>query len=241
MRTTLGSSFATRAPVQPMDGKARIIGRNTFRYRTTTGLEVTRLHVTDIVQRHPDNRVTLDSGGWRTMTTKARMNDSLSGTGFKLGSERGIWTVYRGSESVPFYDGMLLPDAFKKRGEADRKAKRAARLKERIKHFVCSEIQPGKVPVPNLGDCLICRFESSPVQRNGSGHMERQPERHDSEHLLSHVQERYMHGSLIVNACRWNGWTDTAIQWFAFSDRPDIARVRKTVRRFLQHRLGLPY
>ena len=35
---------------------------------------VVRLHYTDIVRYHADDTVTLNSGGWQTVTTKQRMN-----------------------------------------------------------------------------------------------------------------------------------------------------------------------
>ena len=36
-----------------------------------------RLHETDVVTFHMDGSVTLDSGGWLTVTTKARMNEFI--------------------------------------------------------------------------------------------------------------------------------------------------------------------
>lgn len=33
-----------------------------------------RLHRTNVVTYHPDGSIVLDSGGWQTVTTKARMN-----------------------------------------------------------------------------------------------------------------------------------------------------------------------
>lgn len=61
-----------------------------------------RLHETDVLTWHAPQgsgraltgadagTVTLDSGGWRTVTTKARMNDYLP-PGWRLWSERGTW------------------------------------------------------------------------------------------------------------------------------------------------------
>jgi hypothetical protein len=49
-----------------------------------------RLHDTDVVTLHPDGSQTLNSGGWRTVTTKDRINAySIAG----VWSERGEWKV----------------------------------------------------------------------------------------------------------------------------------------------------
>jgi hypothetical protein len=54
----------------------------------------------------------LDSCGWRTVTTKARMNQYLPG--YSIWSDRGVWWVRKGSwydtdnQKLPFHDGMLL-------------------------------------------------------------------------------------------------------------------------------------
>jgi len=62
---------------------------------------VVRLHETDIVTIRPDGTYRLDSGGWKTVTTKARMSDILPRPVYQA---MGIWYV----NGIPFYDGMLI-------------------------------------------------------------------------------------------------------------------------------------
>jgi hypothetical protein len=45
--TSISESFRA-APVPEITGKPKVIARNTFRYQTTDGHAVTRLHMTDI-------------------------------------------------------------------------------------------------------------------------------------------------------------------------------------------------
>lgn len=67
-------------------------------------------HQTVVVSRDAEGTITLDSGGWRTATTKTRMNQAANqfGLGFQVYAKRGEWFVsYRG-EDIPFRDGMTL-------------------------------------------------------------------------------------------------------------------------------------
>lgn len=255
-RTNLGDSFRTVPPVAPISGRAKIIARNTFRYVTTEGATVTRLHLTDVVQAMPGGRFRLDSGGWQTMTTKDRINDALRGSGFVVTSGKGVWHVAAGpshaydygaavADSVPFFDGMILPDAFTSgRKKAEREGARVERTKAQIKKFVCDAIKPGKpVPVPSGGDCWLCSMmDAEPeARRESSGHNIREARTRNDSHLLEHVREKYMHGSLIVNAFRYAGFADAGISLICFGTRPDHARIRRTVRRYLQARLGVPH
>lgn len=67
-----------------------------------------KLHNTVIAQRK-DNIVVLSSGGWKTNTTKSRLNAILSHFGKgRISQEKGVWYWYysgRG-ECVEFVDGM---------------------------------------------------------------------------------------------------------------------------------------
>lgn len=52
---------------------------------------VVKQHTTDIIRYHPDGTMTLNSGGWRTYSTKERLN---SLTPARIGQEKGIWYLY---------------------------------------------------------------------------------------------------------------------------------------------------
>jgi hypothetical protein len=60
------------------------LGNNTFLERIEESDSfklkiVVRLHNTNIVEFHSDGRVTLHTGGWRTVTTKDRINQFITG------------------------------------------------------------------------------------------------------------------------------------------------------------------
>lgn len=61
-----------------------------------------RLHKTNVVTFHSDGSIVLDSGGWKTVTTKDRMNRALP-EGWSVYSDRGVWYLdQRGAK-----DGMV--------------------------------------------------------------------------------------------------------------------------------------
>lgn len=259
MRISMTDSFK-RVPAPALQGKPRMIANNTFEYATPTH-RVTRLHVTDIVKFDKKGRVTLNSGGWRTKTTKARMNDTLSSTDFRVYSGRGQWFVQDvvSNRSAPFFDGITLPDAFEGKAaeRAEKRGKAEVKLKEDIKKFVEKTLPKGEaIPMPGNGDCWACLMFDQEQPRgkvNGLGWTASPPPEskltRDNDHLLQHVKEGYMHGSLIVNAFRDAGYKDEGLAlicgWGSSAGKPrnvsDYARIRRIVRRYLQKRLGLAF
>jgi len=87
------------------------LGRNT---RITRDNEETAvvLHGTSVVRVSHAGIVTLDSGGYRTFTTKARMNQAAweLRLGYRVYQDDYSWFVsYAGNDRVPFYDGISFP------------------------------------------------------------------------------------------------------------------------------------
>ena len=247
MQTTMTRSFA--AVPAAIVGRARKLANNTFAYTTQDGRNVVRLHMTDIFEQLPDGRLRITSGGYKTVTTKARLNDQMRKHGYGVVSGYGSWAVVDGKGgNVPFFDGMVLPDAFSGRGlaKAQKIGERETKLKADIKSFVLKTLPSDKpMPQPDNGDCWYCwMFDKvEPVTKQGFvGPSADKPARVlDNDHLIEHIEEGYMHGSLIVNAMRDAGFQDVGISIICYSSRPDYNRVRKTVRRYLQKRLGLTY
>jgi hypothetical protein len=77
------------APIAP-GSKPKRLANNTVRYTATDGSTCTRLHGTDIIVQTGDV-YTLSSGGWRTNTTKDRLN-SLSPA--RIYADKGAWYVH---------------------------------------------------------------------------------------------------------------------------------------------------
>jgi len=77
------------------------IGNNTYEYNDKAGNKYIRLHMTDIITFLDSGNIVLNSGGWQTETTKARINEY---TPFDLIQRKNIWYV----NGVVFYDGITL-------------------------------------------------------------------------------------------------------------------------------------
>lgn len=227
-RQTKQSAFNGKPPAS-----ARKVANNTFSYTTEDGCEVFRLHKTDVVTRLPDGRIKLDSGGWKSVTTKDRMN-LFAGAGtdrfsnFCIFSGKGGWRVARRGEwdkSVAFYDGMILPDALDNpsaEDQSDQREAEAKKLKKEIATF--AKLYEKGIPMPGAGDCWLCKM----------------PDNGDTEHLRDHMREGYAHGTLAVNAMRWAGHKDDSIRFHVERDFASHIVVR-AVRRYLQFKLGLTY
>lgn len=63
-------------------------------------------HSTEVVHVSPHGVITLNSGGWRTPTTKQRMNQYAPGV--SVYAKRGEWFVTFEGQTLPFVDGMKL-------------------------------------------------------------------------------------------------------------------------------------
>ncbi len=86
-------------------GGRKKLENNTYLHRVGDSYAV-RLHSTDVVTIHPDGTYTLDSGGWRTPTTKDRISRYSP---VVVCQGRCVWYVCKPrdwSNRVPFRDGM---------------------------------------------------------------------------------------------------------------------------------------
>ena len=84
-----------------------MVSKNNTKIVTADGVTVITLHQTDVVKFN-SNTVTLNSGGWRTVTTKARMNQAAIefSLDYSVFARNGKWFVCLDSETQPFYDGI---------------------------------------------------------------------------------------------------------------------------------------
>src|SRR5690349_11223457 len=104
-----------------LDGRCKLsrkVGNNTYLMRWDGAGEPMirlKLHDTYIVTWYSDGRVELNSGGWRTVTTKARINEYLE-DGYGISQVKGQWYVtrYRSGKHEDvcmFEDGLTIgPD-----------------------------------------------------------------------------------------------------------------------------------
>lgn len=229
--------------------KVKRIANNTVKYERPNGDIVYRLHNTDVVTKHVDGTFTLNSGGWKTPTTKDRINLYAPA---RVYSGKGLWYV-GGYKKPPmlFYDGIRInaegqdinPPVVASSIEKDAKA-----LKAKITKFVRLIDDCETLPTPDSGDCWHCMmFQAEKARDNKPSANQMNPGASgpfgDTEHLISHMDEGYVHGSLLVNAMRWAGYSDEGISiYYGMAQREGRGNrdtFKRAVRRYLKRKLGL--
>lgn len=85
------------------------VGKTATSIRQENGVTNIRYHDTDVVT-FDAKTITLKSGGWRTKTTKSRMNQSANqfGLGFQVYQKDYNWYVTFKGETVDYFDGIVL-------------------------------------------------------------------------------------------------------------------------------------
>lgn len=175
----------------------RKLANNTYLIRKDEDVAV-RLHNTDVVTIHANGTYTLNSGTWRTLTTKDRINTYAP---VRIHQEKGVW--YMGDGSL-FYDGMVVdadgvpleprqPDGYERKLKTIKK-----QAKEYATGYVAA-LKAGAVDYPSGGDCWFC-LGRTVAGGNGS-----------TEHIRHHIEEKYYVPSLLVNAGRDAGYRDEQI------------------------------
>ncbi len=224
--------------------KARIVANNTIEYYRGNGDRVIRLHQTDIVTFNANPKgqclqpisVTLNSGGWQTVTTKERMNRYLP-PGISLCQEKSEWKIYRNGASWKdrkllslYYDGITIDEKTREVIKPKLVDKGADRIKKLISSYCKGLKELKELPKPSNGDCFYCLMAVADSGENLGESIG------NKEHLLSHLEEKYYMGSLILNALRWAGYCDPTFIW-SMDCRTSIV---SAVRRYLKRQLGLP-
>lgn len=221
-----------------MDGvdgvvESKVVANNTVRYTKANGDVALRLHHTDVVTRRKDGKIVLDSGGWLTPTTKDRINGEIREHGFNISQKSKRWylTDAKGAVSL-FYDGMVVDPrtGIEKPKDKDEKQDRLHKL---IDAYTDKIKAMDTLPVPNGGDCWDCSFRDVNTGKP-MGDI-----RGDKSHLMSHLKEGYVHGSLIMNALIAKGYVNPALIFEMNKKKGDRDDVVRAVRHYFRAELGL--
>jgi hypothetical protein len=197
---------------------SKFVANNTLRIEYNNGTKAIRLHNTDVITETSKGFI-LNSDGWRTATTKERINTYSPA---RVWQNNGQWFI---GNSL-FYDGIVINKDGKvisKVMKADDKKVNA--MKKRIAKYV-NLITKDNLPVPSNGDCWLC------LLRDKDGHTMGE---NDNSHLLSHLKEKYLHGSILVNAMREVGYKDQQIGFHYQMKLSDT--FKRSLRKYLQKRL----
>jgi len=214
---------------------SRKLANNTYLQRRDNGEIAVLLHNTDIVTFKPNGVTVLNSGGWRTPTTKARINDYSPAHIYQSG---GVWYMGRYNAESPLFedgieigsDGLPLNPVF----NDQQKDKKRRALLRKIKAYakLCADSCP--IPEPSGGDCWGCYF----VSEDGQSAM-------GTDHLLSHFDESYVVPSLVYRACKRYGISPiagaylTGQQNIGSFDQVAKKQIEKAVYRFIKNEFGI--
>ena len=202
---------------------SKFVANNTLRIEYENGNIAIRFHYTDIVTFVNDNKIILNSGTWRTPTTKDRINTFAP---VNLYQKNGIWYL---SDNKLFYDGCIINSKGKlisKPLKNEIYKNKIAKLKKQISKY-CNLITKDNLPLPSSGDCWFCALhDKDNVPMDGNK---------NNDHLLSHLKENYLHGSILVNAMRENNYRDEQISLFFHLKYSDY--FKRSVKKYLQKRL----
>lgn len=146
-----------------------------------------RYHETNVVLIGSDDSYTLFTGGWHTVTTKARIREHSPAL---LYAENGVWFI----GETPFFEGIrvdrkgaVLNPPAKDPKLLARKARLDKAVSTYIKGFEQHVLKKG-LEDPGPGDCWYCSI------------FPRKTPDTDVDHLLSHLKEKYYVPSLLWNA-----------------------------------------
>jgi hypothetical protein len=203
---------------------SKLVNRNTVKCKLTTGENIIILHKTIIVSEK-DGKFTLNSGGWRTPTTKDRINMYVPKS-ISIYQKNNLWYI----GSYLFYDGIVVNwagDILSEKVLPEKVEKKNIKMKARITKF-CNLITKDNLPIPNNGDCWYCLMHTEDGISLGEKFK-------DNGHLLNHLKENYLVGSLLVNAMREYGYRDEQIGFHYQLKFVDT--FKRATRRYLQKRL----
>jgi len=173
---------------------SRKLENNTYLQRRDPSTIAVKLHDTDVVVYHVDGSVSLYSGGYRTVTTKDRIN---SYSPQWITQQRGVWYIGKEDSLRIFEDGItVMEDGSIQGGREVVKGEDQKVIREcrRYAREYVKAMEDGKVNAPSGGDCWDCALREVTSNRpmgEVSGH---------SYHIKSHMEEKYYVPSLLARA-----------------------------------------
>lgn len=244
------------------DKRKRTVALNTVAYRGDNEANI-KYHDTFVVSLKGDGSITLNTGGWYTPTTKERINWFMP-AGWYVYQEKNIWYLSYGysrqdCKRYEFLDGMTLYPNHPSYGESvfnphgnimqPKEKKKDAQDRKMLREIsrYCETFSrlfmAGKIEKPSGGDCWYCSMVSVATGKPWG------EESKNTEHLLSHIAEKYYVPSLLHRALK-------QYKGFAPIDRHNIAcilqgkfsdvvyeamtrdRIKKALAKYIKMQLG---
>ena len=210
--------------------RSRFIARNTVEHWQPDGTRFIRYHSTDVLAfgTNPET-ITMDSGNWKTQTTRQRINDNLP-DGWRVETESGLWYVRTPAGRFDFVDRAAF---FAKSGKP------------------CKPSLHGKAGKSNaadkklIADYLRALDAATADEISGRGDpwipVDADTMRHPQAAVREWLRERYVFAGIVRAAFAFAG--DTGNGWqYAISDYLHsgqwASHFRNRVRRYLRACLG---
>lgn len=218
----------------------RKLANNTYAERREADAIAIRLHDTDILTFRPDGSVICNTGGWKTHTTKDRLNEYLP---VRIWQKAGRWFLGENGKTVEFADGMIIhADGTIAGAKSQSSADQEKALQKRIKAY-CEGLKKAlPLPRPGAGDCFYCAMREV-TTGNPLGECN-----HDTSHLDSHMEENYFVPSLVWRALEKGGcnpqgagcaWFDVAFGDGRLTKQFGSDTVVRMVRKYMRRQYGL--
>lgn len=200
-------------------------GRFTRIIRRRDNEIVIRHYATDIITYFEDGAIRLDTGGWRSFTTKERLNE-YTPRDLRIFQRRGVWFWSAGKQLGHFADGIV----FSRDGQgwavytpASKRPTISRKAVGRYASELAKRWADRSLPCDRAGDCWFCYLRNDAATLGDATG--------DLSHLVEHVREGYYVPSLLLNAVRENERKFSRIDlydvqaWIANEpfDFPDIA------------------
>lgn len=219
------------------NSQSRKLANNTTLLRIDPSTIAVRLHSTNVITFHGDGRIVFNSGGWKTSTTKERMN---SFSPAHVSQSQGTWEITIDGISANYADGITWNGhEWAGAGKDPKTAIKLARRAAKFARDYMTAFDAGEVPAPGNGDCWGCLM----VSKDGKAPMG------GADHILSHMEENYFVPSLLARSIdrfpvapvakmyisdKWAGTSNG--EWAASIGK---AQLYKSLYRYVKAELGL--
>jgi len=176
------------------------IAQNTIEWIDKYDNRYIRLHLTDILTFTPNGSIIINSGGWRTVTTKERINRFLP-DGWRISQSNSTWYL----NSHVFEDGITIQADGTVTGAGN--ADNVKALKKSIAVYIdgfLDKLHNNQLSPPSAGDCWMCTLTDSKSNKPWGECDD------NEEHILSHIKENYHVPALLLRACEVFGVSPAA-------------------------------
>lgn len=216
------------------------LANNTYLEELDDGSFGVKLHETFVVKIHPNGEYTLDSGGWKTVTTKDRINRYSP---VRVYQQNSIWYLEDGSlfedGCIVTADGVMFGSKDKPE-EVERKKKLLDRRVRKYINGFADSVSGKGLDTPDPGDCWDCYLQAKSVA-NGKVPSLKERDPMGFDHLLSHMEENYYVPSLLWKAIQDRGYRDPGFIWHMIdvnAKKGETGMLKDVLRGYFRKRKG---